>query len=200
MITPIPTPIIPSISSPTWDDVTQSLYFIKYETSGQESSIFRYSYIDGVLYSAYIEGYNSPLFIVPVTEKCRDCNDLFVIGMGSLVLTIKWDGRSNRAVVVDRLFAIDVLIPSNRLAVARTSPEGHLYAGTLFDPMFCNASAKLSFYRYDRSRGVVRIFGDVISTTGIAFNKRIHTLYHLDTCQLLLTEFDVDPKTSEICK
>lgn len=169
-------------------------------TTGQQSSIFRYSPREGVLYSAYIEGVNSPAFILPVKEKCKKCKKRFIVGIGSQVLTIEWNGKSTRAKVVNGLFGLDTNISTSRIGRAKISPRGRFYGGTFSDTIYCNQPSDLSFYKFDSSNGLVQLFGNLVSTTGIAFNENAGKLYHLDSCTFLLTEFDWDPKTGDICK
>lgn len=196
-------PNIPTIRTPVggyWDDDTQSLYFAKFRPDEQQSSIFRYSYRDGVLYSARIEGFNSVSFILPAKQKCCKTGDLFVVATGSQVFTIKWDGLSNQAVAMNNLFTLDANLPMIGVAAARTDPRGRFYGGTLFNG-FCSASNRfnLSFYRYDIANGLTRLFGGLKVSIGTAFNEKARKMYHLELCQLKITEFDWDPATGDIC-
>lgn len=78
-------PDLPVLLAPTWHDETHSLYFVSFFTAGEQSSIFRYSELDGVLYGAYIEGVSAPSFIIPIDlkksgrcwecEKCKNCEN-----------------------------------------------------------------------------------------------------------------------------
>lgn len=56
-----------------------------------------------------------------------------------------------------------------RLVIGRGDPEGRLYQGT-FSVQFCSAPANSSFYMYRKENGVQRVFGNVVTTTGVAFN------------------------------
>lgn len=194
----ITTPKFRSPISPVWDDETYSLYFGNTRSVGQESSIFRYSLRDGVLYSAYIEGVDSVAFILPINTTCLKCKHLFAVGVGSQVMTIKWNGKSTRAKIVDRLFALDANIPNSRTSLARAGAMGRFYGGT-FSYQQCSGPPSLSFYRYDPVQGLTRIFGDLVSTSGIAFDDNNGKLYHLDTCQSLITSFDGSQPGGDLC-
>lgn len=198
IVSEISTPKINTTIAPVWDDYTQSLYFVGRNTDGLQSAIYRYSYIDGVLYSARIDGVDSVSFILPAEAKCEKCKNLFVVGAVSQVITVKWNGVSTRAKAIDRLFSIDANIPLTRTGIARASPSGRFYGGAYFFS-YCNATPGLSFYRYDQSDGLVRLFGNLISTSGIAFNLDAQKMYHMDSCQLFITEYDWDPKSGDIC-
>lgn len=201
----ISTPKIPGPVSPVWDDETQSLYFVTPRASGQESTIFRYSFRDGVFYSAYIEGANSASFILPInsmqncSKKCSKKKNLFAVGVGSQVLIIKWNGKSIRAKVVRGLFSLDSNIPSSRTSLARAGVRGRFYGGTFYYQN-CNGPPSLSFYKYDPIYGLKRIFGDLISTSGITFDDNYLQLYHLDSCQALITAFDGSQPEGDLCK
>lgn len=142
----------------------------------------------------------APSFILPAKAKCKKCKNLFVVGVGSQVVTIEWNGKSTRAKVVRQLFTMDANIPSSRTGMARASPKGRFFGGTYYYPMDCTKPTVLSYYRYDTSKGLVRLFGDLGSTGGIAFNVEARKMYHLTYCRLLLTEYDWDPDTGDICK
>lgn len=194
-VLPMKTSLIRSTVGPVWDDNTLSLYFVSRNTTGQQCSIFRYSYEDDTLYCAYAEGLNSLSFILPKTTENQ-----FVVGHGKYAVTIQWNGKSTKAKVLYELFPLDENIPMSRTGAARTSPNGRFFAGTYFDPRRCNnVSATLSLYRYNPSSVCLRrLFGNFKSTAGIAFDKNAKKLYHLDTCQLIITEFDWNPKTGRI--
>lgn len=167
------------------------------DTTGQQSSIFRYSYCDDVLYSAYVEGVNSLAFILPVEAKLEGCEDRFLVGAGSKVLTIQWNGKSTRATVINQLTTLDQNIPNSRTSIARTSPNGRFFGGT-FSQLQCKAPSNLSIYRYNLSGSLERIFGHLKATSGIAFDREACKIYHLDTCQLCITVSDWNPTTGKI--
>lgn len=43
---------------------------------------------------------------------------------------------------------------------------------------------------YSRKRGVQRLFGDLVTTTGVAFDSDAGSLYHLDSCKFLINAFE----------
>lgn len=165
-----------------------------------QSSIFCYSFVDGIFYSAYIEGITSPSFIIPINKKynkCNKCNsELFAIGVGSNVVIIKWNGRSTKAKVISPLILTDD--NSSRFDIAVADSRGRFYGGTIAQN-FCNSTASRSLYRYTINDGVVRLMGGLQSTTGIIFDEHKQKMYHFDSCQFLITEYDYDLKTGDIC-
>lgn len=164
---------------------------------GQNMSVFRYDFKEKVLYSAYIEGESSPIYFYPIKD-CHQHKDLFVVGLANATKIVNWNKRSTVARVVDTLFTIQPENPDGLLCVGRVDPFGFLYAGT-FTYRFCSGPSNASFYSYTKQKGLQRIFGNVISTTGIAFGTNEKKLYHLESCTGLITAFDVVPDTGDIC-
>lgn len=160
-------------------------------------SVFRYDFQEKVLYSAYIKGESSPIYFYPIKD-CHQHKDLFVVGLANANKIVKWNKRSTVARVVDTLFTVQPENPDGRLCVGRVDPLGFLYAGT-FTYRFCSGPSNASFYSYTKQKRLQRIFGDVISTTGVAFDTNVKKLYHLDSCTGLITAFDGVPDTGDIC-
>lgn len=197
--------------SPFWDDETQSLYFVNFITSENQASIFRYSFLDGVFYSAFIEGVTSPSFILPLRKKCKKCKECdksknankyndqyFAVGTGD-VLIVKWNGMSTKATVVKTAFTDGRNRALSRFDTATPDRRGRFFGGTL-EPEFCNATVIQSFYRYTDDGGLVELISGLKSSTGTVFDEERRTMYHLDSCQLLITAYDWDPETGDICK
>lgn len=194
------TPPVGVAYAPYWDYKTERLFFVNYNTNGTESSLFCYDYRDGIFYSAYIEGVTSPSFIIPTYKKyrkCKKCNhELFAVGIGTDTLLVKWNGKSTKASVVDSLFSVNDA--PYQLDTGIADKHGRFYGGVFNGN--CSSSASRSFYRWTKNEGVVRLFGQLESTTGIVINEDENKLYQMDTCQLIISEFDYEPKTGDICK
>lgn len=196
-INQIATPKIGSPIAAHWDIPSQSLYFVNF-VSSSEPVIYRYSYKENRFYSAYLNGVNALSFIVPI-ESSR--GDLFAVGSDNNVLKIRWDGCSNQAQFIQTLFVLDANNPVATTGYARASPGNRFFGGTLAASYCSNVTdfSPYSFYRYDRQRGLVNLFSGAF-TAGVAFNVKTRKMYHLAPCQLLITEFDWDPQTGDICK
>lgn len=197
-ISRIASPDVDVAFAPSWSDETQDLYYVNYLSSGEGASIYRCSFEDGTFNSAFIEGFTSPAFIIPIRKKCKICKNLFVVGLDHNVAIIKWDGKSTRAQVVEILFSVETSDPLSRTNYARADSKGRLYFGTI-SKKFCDTNPQSSFYRYTADKGVQLMFSGTSTTSGIAINEKAEKLYHLDSCNLLVTEFDWDPATGDIC-
>lgn len=169
-----------------------------FQATGQNHSIYRYDLNEAKLYSAYIEGESQPIHVFPIKE-CELYKDMFAVGLANSTKIIQWDKSSRVARVVSTLFTLELDDPMKRLVIGRGDPKGRLYQGT-FSYQFCNGPANSSFYMYTKERGVQRLFGNVVTTTGVAFNLAARKLYHLDSCRLQIVEFDEDKDTGDICK
>lgn len=196
-VTQIPTPNINVGISVHWDECTESVYFVDLAATYQNHSIYCYDYNKGRLYSAYIVGESQPINIFPFKE-CGKYKDMFAIGLTNETKIIQWDKMSTVARVVSTLFTLE-LDPSSSMSIGRGDPKGHLYQGT-FSSQFCAAPANSSLYMYTKEKGVQRLFGNTVTTTGLAFNLPAGKAYHLDSCQYQIVEFDEDKKTGDICK
>lgn len=165
----------------------------------------QFSAIVDVLYSAYIEGAQSATFILPIdsmqkcSKKCSKKKNLFAVGIGSQVVVIEWNGKSTRAKMVQTLFSLDANIPSSHVSLARAGARGRFYGGT-YSYKDCNQPSQLSFYKWDPKLGLKRLFGDLKSTYGIAFDDTNGKVYHLDKCQSLITSFDGSQPEGDLCK
>lgn len=196
----IPIPKIGIAKSPNWDDDTQSLYFINLMPTGEESLLYRYSLTDEHLYSARVPGVKSTDYLIPVRQNVAKCKNLFAIGNQHDVILIEWDGISTNARIVQKLFSIEPNDESSTLDYARTDRFGRYYGGTFSMTEFCSSPANKSFYRESVEMGIQRIFGGLLGTTGIAFNEDANKFYHVGLCSLIISEFDWDPLTGDLCK
>lgn len=133
-------------------------------------------------------------------ENCTECKNLFAVGNDHDVIIIKWNGKSPQAQIArrQRIFSVESNDAKSHTDTAIADHHGHLYEGT-FSLDFCNASANKSFYRYSIDRGIERIFGDLYGSSGIGLDENAQKLYHLEYCRLLITSFDWDPTTGDLC-
>lgn len=167
---------------------------------GAEPLIHRYSLIDDRLYSARVPGVKSTDYIIPVRQSGLKCKNLFAIGNEHDVILIEWDGISTSARIVRKLFSIEPNHESSTIDYARTDRFGRYYGGTFSMTEFCSSPANKSFYRESIDTGVQRIFGGLLGTTGIAFNENARKFYHVGLCSLIISEFDWNPLTGNLCK
>lgn len=181
-----------------WDECTQSIYYIDFFGIGTQPSIFRYDNEEDRTYSANIDGYGPPSFILPVSQECNKHKNLFLVGIGHFTRIIEWDGKSSVAHVVNELFGVEQNDPLSIFGVARQSVHGRFYGGT-FHVNFCSAPANSSVYTYTKEKGVQRLFGDLQTTTGFAFDDKSKHFYHIDACRALITGFHTD-SNGDICK
>lgn len=182
--------------SPIWDDCSQSLYFTDFLKPGQAPSIFRYDFNDNQVYSAYIDGVQGPVFIIPLND-CKKYPNLYVIGAGHDVMIISWQKGSNVAYVQRNLFTLEQDDPVSQVGISIPAPNGQLYTSTY---KFCDGPSNSSVYMYSKRKGLQRLFGGIQTTDGMAIDRKRNRFYHLVSCKQLITEFKWDPHTGDICK
>lgn len=179
-----------------WDIETQSLYFVNLENRANEPVLYRYSYDEDTLYMGYLPGYTSLSFISPTKLNSRT----FVVGADKRALIIDWDGFSTNATIVRNSFPLGVNDPSAITGYGCTEPRGR-YFGGVFSKAYCSNTTDFSpypVYRYDRQNGLTRVIHGAY-TVGIVFNPETRKMYHLAPCRSLITEYDWDPETGDIC-
>lgn len=194
---------VPLAHSLFYDYKTQCILFCNFVTSGNQPSIFRYCFSDKILRSAYIEGITSPSFIVPVSEKCEKCNHMndgsedqyYAVGAQDIEI-IKWDGMSTKADWVKTGVAVERDRANNRFDSGVPDKKGRFFGGTL-GRTFCNSTDIHSLYRYSIKTGLTRLLDGIQSSTGIAFDEC--SMYHMDSCLFLITKYNYDPHTGDIC-
>lgn len=153
------------------------------------------------MYSAHVPGVKSTAFIIPVRKRGRKCKNLFAIGSDHDVKIIEWDGISTSSQIVQqRLFGLEPNDASSAVGYAQADPFGRYYGGTYSKLELCSTSSNKSFYRESSDAGVQRIFGGLLGTAGIAFNENAHKMYHVGLCSPIISEFDWDPSTGDLCK
>lgn len=190
----IPTQKISAPVIPYWDIPTQSLYWVNFKSDGSEPAIFRYSYDDNAVYSAYLSGVNSVSFII------ANQDGTFTVGVGNDVQIIQWDGLSSYARFISNQFSLDANVPMTMISEGRVSPAGRFFGGVLSKD-YCKRTdfSPYSVYKYDKPNGLVKVISGTY-TLGIVFDPVKNIMYHLGACLFYITAYDWNPNTGDICK
>ncbi|VVC33134.1 Six-bladed beta-propeller, TolB-like,SMP-30/Gluconolactonase/LRE-like region,Senescence marker [Cinara cedri] len=118
-------PVSPTLTlgeGPHWHPPTQSLYFVELF----QGKINRYHPETNGYFSASIEGYNGIVsLVIPIEFK----PDTFVVGLGSSIGTVEWDGRSNKTSRPKYMKLIDDT-PGNNLNDGKVDAIGRLWIDT----------------------------------------------------------------------
>lgn len=171
--------------APHWDAKRQSLYYV----SLFEATIHRLDYGENKVYSAAVEGCTCTSFIVPVKGRSSE----FVVGDGTRLVLISWDGVSAKATKVKVLADLAEQESGNRWNDGKVDSKGRLYAGTMTLQTNCFEINTGSFYRYEATRtSFVKLFGDVFISNGLAWNDKAKKFYYVDSAEYEVKEFDVD--------
>lgn len=156
--------------------------------------VCRYSYDENVVYCANIPGEtNTAAFILP------NADGAFTVGVNNAVQIIKWDGVSNQTTLISTQFYLDKDVPTSLASYAR-STGSYFYGGT-FSKKLCNNAdyTQHNVYRYDNKNGLVKLIAGTI-TAGIVFDPKKNIMYHLASCRLIITAYDWNRDTGDICK
>lgn len=121
-----------------------------------------------------------------------------MVGVGHDVKIISWEKHSNVAYVVKTLVSVDQQDPTNGMSAGLPGPDGRIYFGT-YSSKFCGGASNTSFYMYSERNGAQELFGGVKDTCGLAIDKKRNILYHLQTCNQVISQFTWDPHTGDIC-
>lgn len=144
----------------------------------------------------WIDGVSVLGFIIPVEGNQQQ----FVVGSGTNVLLIQWDGQSPKAQLVKVIQEVEKDKFSTRFNDAKADPRGRLFAGTmrLAECGDIFAARWGTFYRYTNATGFVPIKTHIGVSNGLCWNEQKNKFYYIDSCALDVKEFDYDPDTGNI--
>lgn len=149
---------------PHWDERTRSLYYIN--INGPNSTFARYDYDENFVYQASIDNVPSLLFILPL----KGTKNQFIVGIERSAVIVKWDGRSAKAIVLRKLFEVDQHSSTNYFNDVKTDPFGRFYGGTkCVESCETNDRPSSGFYRYDKEKGLRKLFGHVFISNGLTW-------------------------------
>ncbi|XP_055545457.1 regucalcin-like [Wyeomyia smithii] len=183
----IPGPHVELGEGPHWDDQTQSLYYV----SLSEATIHRLDHKSNKVYSAKVEGCTYASFIIPVKDRSNE----FIVGDGTRVVLISWDGLSDRANVLSCVADLGQEAAGHRWNDGKVDSQGRLYAGMMItesggNPFEVNTG---KFYRFDaRSRTFFQQLSDIYISNGLTWNERTKKFYYVDSGAHDIKEYDVD--------
>lgn len=183
---------------PHWRNKTLSLYYIDIE--GPDATIQRFDYLENHTYSATVPGEPLMTFVLPV----QNTTDEFLIGTKNAAKVIRWDGRSEKGVVLRTVFQIetDAFHQTNRFNDAKSDPFGRFYGGSqrLNGCDGPHTLANASFYRFDVETGVKQLLKDIYISNGLTWNPKTNTFYYIDSCSYDVKAFDYDGVTGDLCE
>lgn len=110
---------------PHWDIDRQSLYYV--DIYNDKDCILRFDYKETRTYSAIVPGHPTIAFIIPVVKT----KDQFIVGSGSKILLIKWDGKSGEATPVKTIGDAEPHLKNNRFNDSKCDPSGTFFGGTM---------------------------------------------------------------------
>ena len=172
---------------PHWDIDRQSLYYN--DIYGDKQSISRYDYKENKTYNAIIPGHPVISFIIPVDNT----NDQFIVGAGKKIVLIKWDGRSEQAMVIKTVGEVEQNMVENRFNDAKCDPSGTFFGGTMRIEIGNDIFEKRlgTFYRYTNKEQFVPLKPKIGCSNGEAFHD-VQNHSNVIIQVFLLNRFDME--------
>lgn len=135
-------------------------------------------------------------FVIPVDGN----NEQFVVGAGTKVLLIEWDGVSAEAKHIKVLEEVQKDKLSVRFNDAKADPKGRLFAGTmrLAECGDIFAAKWGTFYRYTKAAGLEVLKTHIGVSNGLCWDEKRNKFYYIDSCALDVKQYDYDINTGSI--
>lgn len=153
-------------------------------------SLYRYSYEENKVYTTTADGLNLPVFFMPIHGSSTH---YLTTTNGSVLVTLKWDGRSNTSTIVDTILTLP---PDQYINSCFVAPNGDMYFGT-YAPTLCNVEPKMPYYHYTKGGDFKKIASNFQSTVGSFLVGS--TMYQMDGCAKTLNAFKWDSETGDLC-
>jgi sugar lactone lactonase YvrE len=148
------------------------------------------------IYMFKILGEKTISFCVPIYGK----KDQFLVGAGTRLLHVTWDGIHTMGQIVKVL--TEVPVTGVRLHSYAVDNQGRLFFATMIDEEYGNIFDMDKhiggLYRYTMHDGLVQMKNKVGLGNGIVFNNTFTKMYFVDSYELSVFEFDYDFKTGNI--
>uniref|UniRef100_A0A182QHN4 Regucalcin n=1 Tax=Anopheles farauti TaxID=69004 RepID=A0A182QHN4_9DIPT len=183
----LPGPFLQLGEAPHWDGASQSLYYVCILSS----TLHRYDWVENKTYSATIEGSTYASFVIPVKGRRGE----FVVGSGTRLLLVSWDGRAATATTQRVLTDLGPDEADHRFNDGKVDGAGRLYAGTMLAEDSRNHfemdDGKL--YRFDADRGqMVPLKSNVHISNGMTWSARTGKFYYIDSFAFDIKAYTVD--------
>ncbi len=161
-----------------WDDRNQALYWV--DIQGRALNRF-----DPV--RSHNERVEMP---EQVTTVAPTEQGTLLLGLENSVAEFHFDRREEL-----RRVSLEADIPQNRCNDGKCGPDGAFWIGTM-STVRRRGSAGL--YRMRPDYSIERLFGNVTTSNGLAWNPEKEAFYYIDTPQLSIFRFHYDPATGAI--
>ncbi|KAJ8960667.1 hypothetical protein NQ314_006059 [Rhamnusium bicolor] len=146
---------------------------------------------EGPHWDAETQRTNHVSIIIPVKGE----KDKFLISIGRELATITWDGESEQASNITKIFEVDNDPDTidNRFNDGKCDPSGRLWAGTMGgEPVNGDVKReKGSFFSFQNGKVTTHIKKIGISN-GLAWNTELNKFYYIDTHKGTVEEYDYD--------
>ncbi|XP_052864811.1 regucalcin-like [Anopheles cruzii] len=184
----LPGPFLQLGEGPHWDAESQSLYYVCILSA----TLHRYDWQEAKTYSAPLEGATYASFIIPVQGRRGE----FVVGSGTRLVLVSWDGRSPQACVRQVLADLGPDAADHRFNDGKVDPHGRLYAGTMLAEDSRNHfemdDGKLYRYEAGADCRMVPLKSKVHISNGLTWSARTNRFYYIDSFAFDIKEYAID--------
>ncbi|CAH0557443.1 unnamed protein product [Brassicogethes aeneus] len=179
---------------PHWDEALQCLYYV--DIFGQTINKFVPS--TGVHTKAKIEG-GPVTLVIPV----EGTDDTFLVSIGRKLLTVKWDGVSDKVSNVKEIIEVEKEpeVINNRFNDGKADPTGRLWAGTMGPEPEIGKLEKEKGTLYTLvGKNTVKVHLTKVSiANGLAWNIKLKKMYYIDSPRRTVDQYDYNMEKGEIC-
>lgn len=184
--------------NPDWDEKNQRLCMADYA----DGLYLCYYPDENKIYSASVPGITVPWFLVRIKGKDGPLKQFATVKNHTITI-IQWDGKYPHGSIVRDAFTLetDPKYASHSVDIAKASPQGNFYGGTIRQTL-CSDSSEVTgaAYKYDKCRGVQTIIPNQKIFGGLEWSPEGDKLYTVDSCGMVIREYEYNGKTGQICK
>ncbi|KAL5279630.1 RGN.2 family protein [Megaselia abdita] len=171
---------------PHWDIEAQSLYYVDIYAG----KLLRYSWDDDKIFSCLLENGTISSFIIPVKHRPNH----FVIGDERKIKIVQWDGITENCSTIETIGIVEqnnTLYDFNGFNDGKCDPRGRLFTGTTRYIGDILEFRRGSLYKWTDD-GMRKLAGNIGVSNGLAWNKRSHKIYYIDSADKNVVEYHYD--------
>lgn len=139
-------------------------------------------------------------FIIPL----KNGENQFLISDKHTVSVIEWNGIDAVAKIVREVFTVETApeYTNNNWNIGKASPTNsrQFYGGTFRGNICSSESGSIaSLYKFTKSKCVKSLVKCLKLSGGLDWNVEESLFYHIDSCDLVIREYNWDSFTGNIC-
>nr|BAN21455.1 anterior fat body protein [Riptortus pedestris] len=178
----LPIPPLALGEGPHWRRESESLYLVDID----RRKIIRYHSESETYYSIQLD-VPTIGFVTPVSNS----KDEFLIGAGTNLYIVKWDGVSDTPESMKILQTLEGEPNTNRINDGKCDPSGRAWFGTLWAKWKIGGiERKGSFFSYSKEKGTTKHFTDIGISNGLDWDIGKNKMYYIDSLNYTIDVLD----------